>query len=209
MSISSSLVAPAAAILSTLLLYGPAASQTTAGSNPPLPNITVEAPKQAARPQRSPQVERSVVSHRLSRIARGPSSSGEASGGRTLSPPRGPVMRRIASLEARASSCNGGCETSFKTGNAPWIGCSESAGRLGVFSATCRDTLTYKDYADCVETKWFLAWDQQRIRWVCSSLMAAGKFKSQKVSEQNAPVHPLPDAAFGPPPGVTTSRQRG
>jgi hypothetical protein len=99
-------------------------------------------------------------------------------------------MRRIASLEARASSCNGGCETSFKTGNAPWIGCSESAGRLGVFSATCRDTLTYKDYADCVETKWFLAWDQQRIRWVCSSLMAAGKFKSQKVSEQNAPAHP-------------------
>ena len=99
-------------------------------------------------------------------------------------------MGRIASLEARASSCNGGCETSFKTGNAPWIGCSESAGRLGVFSATCRDTLTYKDYADCVETKWFLAWDQQRIRWVCSSLMAAGKFKSQKVSEQNAPAHP-------------------
>ena len=44
--------------------------------------------------------------------------------------------------------------------------------------------------ADCVETKWFLAWDQQRIRWVCSSLMAAGKFKSQKVSEQNAPAHP-------------------
>jgi hypothetical protein len=99
-------------------------------------------------------------------------------------------MQRIARLEARASSCNDGCETSFKTGNAPWIGCSESAGRLGVFSATCRDTLTYKDYADCVDTKWFLAWDQQRIRWVCSSLMAAGKFKSQKLGEQSVPANP-------------------
>src|SRR5580698_8526364 len=185
----SSLIAPSAfAILSTLLLCSPAASQTATGSNAPLPDITVEAPKQAARPHRSEQAAH-VASRRAFRTVQGPSSSGEASS-TTGQAPKGPVMRRIASLEARAISCNGGCETSFKTGNAPWIGCSESAGRLGVFSATCRDTLTYKDYADCVETKWFLAWDQQRIRWVCSSLMAAGKFKSQKVSEQNAPAQP-------------------
>ena len=187
---SSSFIAPSTfAILLTLLRCGPAASQTTAGSNQPLPDITVEAPKRAARTQRSQSAERATISRRASRIVQGPSPSGEASSsaGRT---PKGPVMRRIASLEARASSCNGGCETSFKTGNSPWIGCSESAGRLGVFSATCRDTLTYKDYADCVDTKWFLAWDQQRIRWVCSSLMAAGKFRSQKVSEQNALAHP-------------------
>jgi hypothetical protein len=190
MSMPSSIVAPSAvAILSTLLLCSPSASQTATGSNAPLPDITVEAPKQAARPHRSPQVEHRVVSRRAFRTAQGPSSSADASS-TTGRAPKGPVMRRIASLEARASSCNGGCETSFKTGNAPWIGCSESAGRLGVFSATCRDTLTYKDYADCVETKWFLAWDQQRIRWVCSSLMAAGKFKSQKVSEQNEPAQP-------------------
>ena len=189
MSMLSSIVTPAVAILATLLLYGPAASQTTAGSNQPLPDITVEAPKQAARPHQSQQAAHSVASHRAFRTVQGPSSSGQASSS-VARTPKGPVMRRIASLEARASSCNGGCETSFKTGNAPWIGCSESAGRLNVFSATCRDTLTYKDYADCVETKWFLAWDQQRIRWVCSSLMAAGKFKSQKVSEQNSPAHP-------------------
>jgi hypothetical protein len=183
---SSSFIAPSAfAILSTVLLCGPAASQT----NAPLPDITVEAPKHAARPHQSQQAAHSAASSRAFRTVQGPSSSGEASS-TTGRAPKGPVMRRIASLEVRASSCNGGCETSFKTGNAPWIGCSESAGRLGVFSATCRDTLTYKDYADCVETKWFLAWDQQRIRWVCSSLMAAGKFKSQKVSEQNAPAQP-------------------
>jgi hypothetical protein len=189
MSMSSRLVAPAFAILSTLMLYGPAASQTAAGSNAPLPDITVEAPKRAATPHQSHQAAHAVASRRAFRTAQGPSSSGQTSS-TTAGALKGPVMRRIASLEARASSCNGGCETSFKTGNAPWIGCSESAGRLGVFSATCRDTLTYKDYADCVETKWFLAWDQQRIRWVCSSLMAAGKFKSQKVSEQSAPAHP-------------------
>ena len=173
------------AILSTVLIASPAAAQT----NAPLPDITVEAPKHAARPHQSQPAVHSTASRRAFRTAQGPSSSGEVSSTGAHAP-KGPVMRRIASLEARASSCNGGCETSFKTGNAPWIGCSESAGRLGVFSATCRDTLTYKDYADCVETKWFLAWDMQRIRWVCSSLMAAGKFKSQKVSEQNEITQP-------------------
>ena len=58
---------------------------------------------------------------------------------------------RIAKLEAAASSCNGGCQTSFKTGNAPWVGCSFAGGEVagvGPYSLTCTDTLNYKTYSD-------------------------------------------------------------
>lgn len=98
-------------------------------------------------------------------------------------------MQRIAKLEKSASSCNGGCETSFKTGNAPWVGCNQSTGGYTntIFSATCTDTLTYKSYADCVDTKLFLGWDQRRAWWHCSSLTAGGKFQ---VAEINRSRHP-------------------
>jgi hypothetical protein len=94
-------------------------------------------------------------------------------------------MARIAGLEARASSCNGGCETSFKSGKEPWIGCSESTGGYATaqFSITCRDTLSYKNYADCVETKWFLGWDQRRARWHCSGLDAGNRFQVADISK--------------------------
>jgi hypothetical protein len=182
MRLSSSLIAPSAvAILSTILLCGPAASQTATGSNAPLPDITVEAPKHVARPHRSQQVTHTVAPRRASRVAQGPSSSGQASSstGHTPSAARGPVMQRIAKLEARASSCNGGCETSFKTGKEPWVGCSESTGGYvtAMFSTTCRDTLSYKSYADCLETKMFLGWDQRRARWHCSGLDAGARFQ--------------------------------
>jgi hypothetical protein len=182
MRLSSSFVAPSAvALLSTVLMYGPAASQTNPSG--PLPDITIEAPKHAARPHTSPAVAHSTVSHRGSRIARGPSTSGEASPGRGT--PRGPVMARIASLEARASSCNGGCETSFKTGKEPWIGCSESTGGYltAMFSTTCRDTLNYKNYADCLETKQFLGWDVRRARWRCSGLDSGNRFVVAEISK--------------------------
>jgi hypothetical protein len=39
-------------------------------------------------------------------------------------------------------------------------GCSESVGYYSVFSATCKDTLTHRDYVQCVETKMFLGWDR-------------------------------------------------
>ena len=94
-------------------------------------------------------------------------------------------MAKLAALERAASSCNGGCETSFKTGNAPWVGCSESAGYNSVFSATCRDTLTYKDYADCKDTKMFLGWDRNRAWWYCTSLLAGGKFKVAEVKRRS------------------------
>jgi len=163
MRLSSSLLAPSAvAVLSTALLSslsGTAMSQTATGSDTQLPKITVEAPKQAARPQR-PEVTAQGsgrVGHRAGRTSR---STQTATG--TPSAARGPVMAKLARLEKEASSCNDGCESSFKRGKDPWVGCSESAGYYSVFSATCKDTLTYKSYVDCGETKMFLGWDRQR-----------------------------------------------
>jgi hypothetical protein len=86
-------------------------------------------------------------------------------------------MAKLARLEREASSCNDGCESSFRHGKDPWVGCSESAGYYSVFSATCKDTLTHRDYVQCVETKMFLGWDRQRSWWYCTGMLAAGKFR--------------------------------
>ena len=183
MSSSSSLFAPSAiAILSMSLLCslsGTAVSQTATGSAAPLPSITVDAPKQVARPNRpvaTPQGS-GRVAHRAGRTSR---STQTATG--TPSAARGPVMAKLARLEREASSCNDGCESSFKRGKDPWVGCSESAGYYSVFSATCKDTLTHRDYAQCVETKMFLGWDRQRSWWYCTGMLAGGKFR---VTAQN------------------------
>ena len=179
MKLSSRFVAPTAvAFLSTVLLCGPAASQTATGSSAPLPSVTVDAPKQAARPNRPKEVEGSrVAAHRTS-LAGHTSSSGA----RTPSPAPDTVLGRIAKLERSSSSCNGGCETSVRQGNAPWVGCSLSSGEnsTGAFSATCRDTLTYRTYAECTSTKIFLGWIPREARWHCSSLLAAGKLAGEK-----------------------------
>ena len=178
---SSSLVAPSAvAILSTALLLcsltGAAMSQTT--PNSALPSITVEAPRQVARPQR-PEVTPSQGSGRVARRAgRTSRSTGTATGTPSAAPAaRGPVMAKLARLEREASSCNDGCESSFKRGKDPWVGCSESAGYYSVSSATCKDTLTHRDYAQCLETKMFLGWDRQRSWWYCTGMLAGGKFR--------------------------------
>ena len=42
----------------------------------------------------------------------------------------GSVMAKLARLEREASSCNDGCESSFKRGKDPWVGCSEFGGVL-------------------------------------------------------------------------------
>jgi hypothetical protein len=181
MRISSSLFAPSAvAILSTALLCafgGPAASQTAA----PLPSVTVVAPKQTARP---PQAERAASTGRVHRTARATRSTGRATGTANGKPSyaRGSVMWKLAKLESEASSCNDGCESSFRRGKDPWVGCSESAGWYTVFSATCKDTLTHRDYVQCVETEMFLGWERQRAWWRCTGMLAGGKFR---VTAQN------------------------
>ena len=185
MRLSSSFAAPSAvAILSTALLCGPsgtAVSQTATGSAATLPSVTVEAPKQVARPQqvatpqRPKQGANTVASRRTPSTAQTPSAA------------PGSILGKLAKLEKASSSCNGGCETSFKSGNAPWIGCSYSGGWFSTFSATCTDTLTYKSYADCLDTKLFLGWEHYKARWYCSGLQTGGKFQ---VAELKRSRHP-------------------
>jgi len=166
MRLSSSFVAPAAAaVLATLLLCGPAASQSATGAVPSLPGIEVVAPKHVAKPHKPTQAANTATSRGTSSSAPAPSAAPES------------VQGKLARLERASSSCNGGCETSIKTGSAPWVGCSETGPEITNFSTTCRDTLTYKHYTDCRETKAFLGWDRNKIWWQCSSLLAGGKFK--------------------------------
>ncbi len=180
MTPSSSFLAPSAiALVTTALLCslsGTAMSQTGTGSVPQLPSVTVDAPKQIARPQRQVAApERTARTTNTVRAAnRG--ASGQTSA-RTPTYAPGSVMGQIQKLEKEASSCNGGCETSFKKGNAPWVGCSELGGYYSTFSPTCRDTLTYASYDDCWNKKTFLGWDRNRTWWFCTSMAAGNKFK--------------------------------
>jgi hypothetical protein len=187
MRLSSSFVAPSAvAVLSTVLLWGPAASQTTTGAAP-LPSITVDAPRQVARPHRPEHVANTAAPRRSASIARTDSSISHVAYG-----PPGSALGRLGKLEKSASSCNGGCETSFKSGNAPWVGCSHSGGYDSTFSPTCRDTLTYKTFAECVETKQFLGERPRIAMWICTSLLAGGKLAGEKheVAELTRPGRP-------------------
>ena len=173
MRLSSSVVAPsAAAVLATVLLCGPAASQTATSSVTSLPRITVEP---VARPHRPKQVVRTVSSRGTSSTAQTPSFAPDS------------VQGKLARLEKASSSCNGGCETSFKSGKAAWIGCSLTGPEFTNFSSTCTDTLSYKHYADCVDTKALLGWDRKTIWWHCSSLAAGGKFQVAELKRLQRP----------------------
>jgi hypothetical protein len=182
MRLSSSFAAPSAVvILSAALLCGPsgtAVSQTATGSASPLPTVTVDAPKQVARPSAPKQGANTGASRRT--------SSTGSSTAQTLSAAPDSVLGKIAKLEKASSSCNGGCETSFRSGNAPWVGCSFSGGEssgTGPYSLTCRDTLTYNTYSECTNTKTFLGWGPREVRWHCTSLLAGGKLTHEKVAQ--------------------------
>lgn len=173
MRLSPSLVVPSAvAALSTVLLCAPAASQIPTGAAATLPPVTVDAPKQVAKPHVSERGANTAAPRRTA-------STAPTSTARTPAYAPGSVMGRIASLEKVASSCNGGCASSFPHGKEPWIGCSESGGNIeyGPFSPTCRDTITHKSYMDCVETKTFLGENRNKAHWICSSLAAGNRFK--------------------------------
>jgi hypothetical protein len=181
---SSSLVAPSAvAVLSTVLLSGTAASQTATGPTNQLPSITVQAPKQVARPHRAepvarPQRRAPPVANTVA--ARPTSPAPQTSPTTAQKPAPGPVMARIAALEKTSSNCTDGCQTSFKYGNQPWNGCSVSSGDF-TLSTTCRNGRNYKTYQECRETGMFLAWRQFEVWWYCSSLHAAGKLSGEKL----------------------------
>jgi hypothetical protein len=168
---SSSPFAPSAvAILSTALLCGlseTAVSQTATGGATPLPSITVDAPKQVARPQRPQQVANTVASRQTAPTTQTPS------------PAQGSVLAKLAALEKTSSNCTDGCQTSFKYGNQPWNGCSGSAGEFN-FSATCRNVGNYKTYFECKDARMFLGARQGEAWWYCSSLLAGGKLAGEK-----------------------------
>ena len=163
---SSSFVAPSAvAILSIAVLCGlcgPAMSQTETG----LPGITVEAPKQVARPNRPKQVISNVASRRTSPPPQTPSAAPNS------------VMAQLARLEKTSSNCTDGCQSSFRTGNAPWNGCNASG---GVYSPTCRNVRNFKSYAECVDNGLLLGWRSNENLYYCSSLGAGGKFREAEL----------------------------
>jgi len=176
MRLSSSVIAPsAAAVLASVLLCGPAVSQPTTESVSTLPRIAVEP---AAKPHRPKQVGPAQVAN----LTRPVSFS-------VLAPTTLPdsIQGKLIQLEKASSSCNGGCETSFKTGNAPWVGCSQTGPEATGFSSTCTDTLSYKNYADCHDTKMFLGWDKNKIWWHCTSLLAGGKFQVAELKRAERP----------------------
>jgi hypothetical protein len=158
MSFSSLFVASPVAVLSTALLLcglsGTAMSQTAtpSGAATSLPNVVVEAPRQVARPPKQYAVARSTESPRMSPAA--------------ATPPASPLVQ-LARLESTSGNCTGGCQTSFRSGNAPWHGCSGSS---GMYSSTCRNVGNYKTYSQCTEAGLITGWRGPEMSWYCTSL---------------------------------------
>jgi hypothetical protein len=149
---------PAVAILSIELLLcglsGTAMSQTATTSGraaATLPGVVVEAP-QTPKPRRVVH----TVSPRTSPATPTPSAS-----------PMSPAGK-LAKLASAAGSCVGGCVTSFRSGNAPWHGCSVSGWPAP--SPTCRNVGNYKTYNECTEAGLVLGWRSGEVSWYCSSL---------------------------------------
>jgi hypothetical protein len=173
MRMSSSLVAPAAvALLSIALLCGlsgTAMAQTPSGGSP-LPSITVQAPKpRVVRPEKPP---REVVREPV-RTAVYPGRSPSPSP--TTATGSGPLagespLARLRRLERMSGTCVGGCQTSFRVGNRPWIGCSASGWPALAHPGTCRNIYGYKSYTECTETSHFIGWRPMEYHWYCTSL---------------------------------------
>ena len=178
MRLSYGFVAPSAvAILSTALLcaLGRTAVSQTAGSSNSLPSVTVAAPKQVARPPHRPEqaANRGAV-RRTAPATRKPAQTAT----RTPPPAPGSVMAKFAELERTSSNCTDGCQTSFKSGKAPWIGCNASG---GVFSPTCRNVRNFKTYAECVENGLLLGYRSGEEWAYCTSLSAGQKFQAAEL----------------------------
>ncbi|WP_426613314.1 hypothetical protein [Bradyrhizobium sp. McL0616] len=150
---------PAVAIPSIALLLcalsGTAMSQPTPTDNQ-LPGVTVDAPKQVARPHRPAHhsAARSTTSRPGSAAPTIPASSvSEAA--------------QLAKLATTMGNCVDGCQTSFRYGNAPWHGCSISSGG---YSQTCRNAGNFKTYDECKEAGRITGWRTAEASWYCTSL---------------------------------------
>ncbi|WP_247435902.1 hypothetical protein [Bradyrhizobium sp. 139] len=139
-------------------LSGTAMSQPTqsGGGGVELPRVTVDAPKQMARPHKPTYhvAARSTgyrTSSPASSIATAPMSD----------------AAKLAKLERETSSCAGGCQSSFKSAKGPWTGCNVSG---GVYSFTWRNIGNYKTYDECKEAGRVTGWRSGETSAYCSSL---------------------------------------
>jgi hypothetical protein len=147
-----------------LLMCGPggtAIAQTapsSANTLHSLPSVSVEAPKPVSRHQhlRYRAAAGGTVSHRTSPAIQ--TSSAEPTS----------ITAKLAKLASATGSCVGGCVTSFRSGDAPWHGCSVSS--WPAVSPTCRNTGNFKTYAECSEAGMLLGWQSRELTWYCSSL---------------------------------------
>jgi len=164
MTLSSRFVARSVVTLPSIALLlcglsGTAMSQPTP-TETQLPGVTVDAPKQMARPHR-PTHRVAVRRTRSVPVSPAPAPAAPNSD-----------AAKLAKLAANTSSCTGGCQSSFKTSNQPWVGCSATG---GVYSATCRNVGNYKSYDECKEAGRITGWRSGETSAYCSSVaLAAG-----------------------------------
>src|SRR5665213_919443 len=147
---------PAVAILSiALLLCGPSGTTMSQAATPSsdattsLPSVVVARPHQL----KHLAVARDTVSPQTSPTTPTPSSTS--------------TMVQLAKYASRTGSCVGGCVTSFRSGNAPWLGCS---GYSGIYSLTCRNVANFKTYGECKEAGLLTGWRNNEVSWYCTSL---------------------------------------
>jgi hypothetical protein len=150
---------PAVAIPSIALLLcalsGTAMSQPTP-ADAQLPGVTVDAPKQVARPHRP--------AHHVAARSTDARTSSTVSTATTA--PMSDTAK-LAKLASTIGNCVDGCSTSFRYGNAPWHGCSISSGG---YSQTCRNAGNFKTYDECKEAGRITGWRTAEASWYCSSL---------------------------------------
>jgi len=86
--------------------------------------------------------------------------------------------RELAQIAKATGNCVGGCVTSFRSGDRPWVGCSTTSWPL--VSPTCRNVGNYKTYFECKDARMFLGARNSEAWWYCSSLLAGGKLAGEK-----------------------------
>jgi hypothetical protein len=143
-------------------LSGTAMSRTATPSDATisLPNVVVEAPRRVARPKQ-------VATPKHRAVARSTVSRRTSPANQTSSAAPGSVSAKLAKLASVTGSCAGGCVTSFRSCDAPWHGCSSSA---GTYSLTCRNVGNYKTYDECREAGLLTGWRSNEVAGYCTSL---------------------------------------
>lgn len=165
MTLSSRFVARPAVVVPSMALLLCCLSSTAMSQPTPteiqLPGVTVDAPRQAARLHRP-------AHHVAARSAVSRTSQPAA----TAAVVPMSDAAKLAKLERETSSCAGGCQSSFRTGNQPWVGCNATG---GVYSPTCRNVGNYKSYDECKEAGRITGWRSGETSAYCSSVaLAAG-----------------------------------